>query len=1126
MAALKPDYTRGFIVADPKFALSDRNLTDDLLATATQGDGIPGRAVSTGHSYMRLQTSGSVWTGETLTITDLKGGSAIPGASAGRFVWNGTSGGEGTTPRGWLPFNVASGYFPLVSAASRDGVVYSGVGVATKPYCIRLSTGDILFAAVNTILGDDHICTGKYSAGTGHYKPSYARYDAGLPGYVYDDRDAWSWTAEAVSNDDATDLSNPCLLELENRLLLFFTSLQVYKAGAQYYAVGCAYSDDGGSTWTVQTFDTGARIDSTNTPFQLQAVYSGGYVTLILVHDGGGSSSVMLHYYSADDGVTFNEIDESASVSVKWSPQIVACDDNTILLLFIKGGSGKLTIARQYGPATIFTDENEIIPSGASVNPFREFNDCMAVTMLEDRTIQAMVVTADDGTRGPTLRAVRLPQTVATGADEIVIPPPAETIEAEPIDYGAATASTQKIPSARSACMWGSSLLLVSDQNKASGIAICQLFGGYSSIDWNGPTFGMFPGPATDAVPYGIWWDAAYAPSTLPIWTTAGTGAEGTSVENLLSLDFSGGGANKYYTRSGTAGADVWLWMRVRQDSGGSLANNFSGCLLRSANGSFDYSVAVRLTTTGIRLVDVNAGSSTIDVDVTLSTASEMIDVLTSLTGTGRTVVWYKAATSQVWIRGPYGNATDKGAAWAATSLVSWGAITASTQKSTWAHVGSILDDWDQSLPVSVTEPAQPRYTFGREFSIFPLFVADGVRLSAASGPAFKGEAWTIAPSYTYPIANLDPIANPAPSLVWQSSSDAVEQIMGFDFGAEDGVDSALIGLYLQGANFLSLVFEQDDGAGGWTTVADVSTVAISGAFVRTGFQIKPATSETSGSLAVARDELVGTWVVLDDGGDLYYVKIANNSQGIWNGAKTAETGGINNYLPITLRLDATAAEVAALPTSGTISIIAPEVSVVARPAEDLRQQWRIRIPARSYVSAPEAYHQASVLLIGPYLPIGWEWGNAPTASMEPIQRTAETETGQRVTTQLSARPRRTREIVWTDVIPGADVLGAEAVPQAVAASSDLAPIAHQADPRQVEDLILRAKGAKYPVVFLPYVPQVIVSDTGGPQFIYGRDQQLYGTIVNGSTRTEPVSREGQLQLTTISACRIEEVKG
>jgi hypothetical protein len=254
-------------------------------------------------------------------------------------------------------------------------------------------------------------------------------------------------------------------------------------------------------------------------------------------------------------------------------------------------------------------------------------------------------------------------------------------------------------------------------------------------------------------------------------------------------------------------------------------------------------------------------------------------------------------------------------------------------------------------------------------------------------------------------------------------------------------------------------------------------------------------------------------------------VKIARNSQGTWN-----TTSGI---LTATLTIDATAAEVSALPTSGTIQIIAPEIAVVAVPFSATRQKWRVRIPARTYVSAPESYHSASILMIGPYLPVGWDWANARTASMDPLQRTAETETGRRTVTNLSARPRRTVEVVFTDVIPGADVLGDTATPQSVAASystgdPDLngTPIAHQADPRQVEDILLRAMGAKYPIVLLPRVPLIAVGDSGGSTTITGRDLILYGRIVNGSTRTEPFSNEGVTQLTTISAWRVEEELG
>jgi hypothetical protein len=334
-----------------------------------------------------------------------------------------------------------------------------------------------------------------------------------------------------------------------------------------------------------------------------------------------------------------------------------------------------------------------------------------------------------------------------------------------------------------------------------------------------------------------------------------------------------------------------------------------------------------------------------------------------------------------------------------------------------------------------------------------------------------------------------------------------------------------LAGVYVQGANFPLLYVEQDNGIGGWTRLADVSTVVIAGTFVRTGFRVTADTSDVTGSRSVGRDELAGTWIILNDGGDLYYVKVKKNSQGTWN-----TSSGI---LTATLTLDATPTELSTLPTSGTIKIIAPEVACVFALPPDCRQQWRIRIPARTYVSAPEDYHQASVLMIGPYLAVGWEWANARTAAMEPIQTIAETETGKRAVTSLSTRGRRVVEVVWTDTIPGVDVLGDTAVPQAVAGSYSSndpdkkgIPLAHLADPRQVEDILLRTQGALYPVVLLPRIPLIEIGDNGGSSTVYGRDNLLYGQILNGSTRTEPVSNEDVVEITTISAMTISEVKG
>ena len=1113
MAVQYPAQTRGFILVDPKLLVSARDTTSALLDTATQASGVPGIPVSNSSSMMALQGSGEVWSGDTLTLRAVQGGDSIPGDQAGRFAWTGGTV-EGATERGWLPHNVATGFFQLVSTASLNGATYPGVGAATKPCCIRRSNGDVIFAFVSTYLTVDSIVTAQYDASVGRFKPPYGRYDPGGAAYVYDDRAAWSWTVDAVSNTNAGGApSNPCLLELPTgRLLCFFTSSQAYAGGVTYYAVGYSYSDDGGATWTFASKDTGARVSSaTGTPIQLHACYLNGCVTLLLVHDGAASSSVMTHWYSTSNGARFTQVANSSG-SVQWSPVIVPCDDGSVLLFFIKGGEGRIWFSRKYAAAVDFGTETAINPGPGSVNKLRQQVGCLAATILEDRTVAVMAVTADDGVNAPGLRYLRFPQNLTNYLDTMYVTYNANSYDAEPIDYGAGTGQTQHIPSARSLCVWGSQLLLVSDQQQATSASICQLFGGYSSIDWNGPTFGIYPGVAGSQTRYGAWWDSAYKPSSCAIWTCTGAGAEGSSVEKLLSYDFSGGASTRVNARNGTAGADVWCWMRVRQDAGGSLTAAQSGVVVLAANGVTEYQVQVRLTTTAIRAYNVH-GAATIGTDVTGLTASTMLDVLVSLTATGRVVVWYKAATSQIWLRGPYGNATNTAGIPAAVSRVQWGCAAASTQKSTWAFVGSNCDGWTWGLPVSVTEPAQSRISFGHEFPLWPSFVADGLDISAVSGPAATGETWTVAPRFTYSVDNLDVSLASSPTLVWKSTSDAAEQIIGWDFTAVDGPDSALLGLYIQGANYLSLIVEQDDGAGGWVQQVALSTVVISGGFARSGYRVTAAGTDLTGSTNVGTDELAGSWAVLTNTGTNYYVKIDHNSAGTWN----KSTGILTATFTISGSLSG-------LPTTGTIQIIAPEVSVVFKPTVAVQRYWRIRIPARTYASAPESYHQTAVLLFGPYVPMGWAWSNARTISMEPIQKIAETDNGQTTVTTLADRGQRTAAIQWTDAIPGVDTLGSTATPQAVTATSGGEAIANLSDPRQVESLLLRTKGAKYPVVLLPYIPQIDL-DTGNYSVVRSRDMQLYGRIVNGSTRTEAFSREGVATMTTISELMIQEVK-
>ena len=1090
MSVQKPDYTRGILVPEAALAVGS---SDAATSSVSSAGGRAGEVAST--SRMRLVATGEPVGGRTLTLTALQGGHAIPGV-APRFEWHDDA---EDRDRGWLPYNVATGFFFLASAGNLDSGTYPGIGTATYPAALTLQSGDVIFAFVNTYLGDDYIGVARYDSSVGGYAPSYAKFSGT---YTYPDRGAWSWVYDAVDPVDTGTPTAPALLELpDGRILLFFVTTQYYQATG-YYCVGMAFSDDSGATWILGTVDTGARVGTGSAPYRLQAVYSGGYVTLIFSLDGGGFS----HWYSSDLGSTFAEVVDSLGGSA-FSQQLVVGVDGTIALLFV-GGDNLIKIARSAGYAAGFSDEESISPTGASDTTYTAGPDALACTVLEDGSIAVAAVTEDTGATAPRLKIWRFKFDCSSVTDAIQFPIPGYDWEAEAVDYGAGTGATQRIPVARSLCRWGASLLLAGDQSFASPESCCWLFGGYSSISWNNLTFGYQSGPSL-ADRFGAWWDAAYLPSGIALWTVAGAGMEVRSVDWYLKLDFSGGASSRSYSRTGTSGAGAVAWLRVRVDSGGSLAADFVGAKLVSSDGTNEYNASLRLTTTSIRVYD-NIGAATKGTDATGLTSGEVRDYLFSLTGTGRVVVWYKAATSQIWIQGPTGNCTAKTIGPAATSAVYWGCITASTSFSTWIHVGTCCDEY-VTAPVAITEPNQPRIAWGREISVFPSYVSDGISVSALSGPAFTGDTWTVAPEYDYASSLLDPLETPSPSQAWRSTSDADEQVIGWDLSDADGPDSAMIGLYLRGANFTEAILEVDDG-GGWDLVATMATTTLSGAdFVRTGRTLKPGSSATTGTRSFARDELAGSWAILSNAGD-HYIKIRRNSQGTWN----ASTG----ILACTLTIDG---DLAGLPTSGTIAIIAPECTLIAKNPGPVAL-WRVRIPARSYTSAPEDYHTAAILFIGAYFPFGWQWSNAPTKSATAIQRIDETEDGRRSVARLNSTLRRAWEWVWTDPIPGMAVeggtLGDAATPDTLSACADETPAAHAYDPQQVEEVFRRIGGAFIPVVGLTAVPQVGDS----PVTVYGRDLQLYGRVVSDSTtRTIPVAAEGSVEVTTIAALRIEE---
>jgi hypothetical protein len=1027
--------------------------------------------------------------------------------------WKGEAGLSGTTDRGWLPFMVASDWHALSSAATLDTGTYPGIGAPTKPHGIRLQSGDVLVAFEHSSGGTDYVGCVRYSAEVGGFDPSFGRWTGAA--YTWSAQDAYFWLQSVVSEDDTVGGQSPtcpCLVQLPSgRVLMLFSNIVAYAGGSQFYAVGMAYSDDSGSTWTFETSDTGARIPiADGVPYSIQCVWHNGFMTLIVAHDNGGGSSSFYHWYSSDEGGSWTFVESDPTANVEWSPNLIACDDGSVLALWIEivgaGTQGSIVASRALTPSQAFGgSELTIAPNAAATTEFAPGQDKLAACLGTDRTIHIMAAVADDGTYAERLRYLRFSQDVAGVAGVILMPYPESQAEVEPIDFGGGTGSSA-VPYARCILPWGERLMCLFDI--PGGDTAFELFGGHSSIDWNGQGFGLYNyGVVTER--WGLWWDASYLPSTVASWTVVGTGTEGSSIEKALSYDFSGGAKYKYNAcnlPNGLGGSCV-VWARLRADSGGSLSANNTAFTLRCANAVYDYDVTVRFSTTAIRVIDNNNAGATLGTDVTGLTASQTIDVLVSLTGS-RLALWYKVASSQVWIAGQNANATNDGATPNIDNLVTWGAIANSTQKSTWFFVGTSTFD-GPFWPASVSEPNNAqRIIFGSEASIWPQYLADGRSYQAVSSPTRAAENWTLSAGSPYPVDNLDPIVNSSPGQVWRSASDTVEQVIPWNPGATDQPMSSALGLYIRNPNFLSLTWEYKIGGAAWASIASVSMVLLSGSFSRAGYMVTP--SGSAGSVSVATDELAGSWVVLTNSAKDYYAKIAHNTAGTWSNATDA--------LPITIRLEG---DLTGLPTAGTIQIIAPETACVVNAGALGADQYRVRIPIRAHELADQDYHTASVLLIGPFLGLGQPPAFGGVFGAERVQNIATAPNRRRKVKALQTRNLRSCEVPFTDPILARDIYNdpsTEGPPNTIALASTGAVLTFDQDPRQIESVLMAAQGAKYPVVYIPaMVPP------GGT--IRGRDFLLYGLITSTSTsRTKIRGQEGVLNLQAISSMKIEEV--
>lgn len=1068
-----PAAFEGAVVWDPRFS---SELGADTVAIFNGGE--PDQPQALSGSYGALEATGTAdgAISDTFYATVMRAGLPVPGGTSARTKWSTDN--TSATERGWLPPKVMVGF---------EWLKYNAAGGYTNVHAITLKSHKVLAAYVDA--------TGSQTVKT------MRRSTAGV----------WSDTGNVVVGGNVL----PKLVELPDGRVLCIVQNATSYSGTTYRTVDVYASDDEGSTWTlvVEVAD-GILLDTGDyTSFINASVcYHNGYLTYVTT--ALNTVYRFLHYISSDLGASWTLVEDYDTRS-SYAHSVVTTDSGDVLMLYISTNTGAsinqcLCYGRKGSPAGRFQDDpgfelstNAIDGAAALDLEYDDASDVanIAVGMDQDHTLWVA------GRRCHTTAAQRSqrigltrynPATMA----KIFSPWGDEAAHPDPIDLGDPNSGYQA-PAALVPHM-GSLLLIGGAEtvDTTGSIHMCKL-GDYSNVDWNGNTFGFY----RTSTRYGLAYFPIQLPSTIAAWTTTGAGAEAITSDGLV-LNFSGGAQYKNYTRAGGAGTPCFIMAQHAMVTGGSLSAANAFIRVGNANGVFDYDVRLNFSQTGARLVDLNNAGATIGTDVSGLTANVVYDWILYLNGS-RAAVYYKLPTATLWSSGPFGTAVDGGAG-PLVNLAQWGngeSAATTTAHSKWRMANSSIDDFLATM--SAFEPNNTRPTYGREVSIWPVWLADGTRTAGRGGPFYKGNAWQIDTRYEYGPDKFDlsRFASPrmetritpsgAVTVEWETENDT-------DFGTQ------AVSVSLIRPNFKTAYFEYWTGAA-WAAVCTIDcSSGLSGlTFDRTGDTVYPDAATAAGTRFLSQDELASdgeTYAMgychMDDGAGTIEVRpIVAHTAGVWRASGS-------QLLSFRIGGDLTG-----VPTTGTLAIIFPLVCVVKFAHTVRSSKYRIRIA--SGTDTYEGYYRLKPL-IGSFYPFGKPSSFGATDAMDPNQTVTTLDNGSQAIARRGPLVR-TRNIPWSDVIP-TNVGNASPDYIAAASGAGYTGLAVKKDPGVLEGLLRRAQGARYPLVYLPRV--TTGSDT---VTLTGRELTMYARIVNGVQRTEDRGVPGG-RLDILTGLDLEEV--
>lgn len=1008
---------------------------------------------------MVLDGAGTIWASVALDLLAMRAG--FPGPDGGAFVWK-KDADPVTDYRGWDAPNVMVHWEALQWSTGGAGKLHY------DPHAVALSDGTIVYAFER-----HHTVAPVYRISVAYRSPSLG-----------------TWTTVDVHVQTTAPAHNwqPALLVLPNDRLL----LAHWVTSGSEAQVKVWYSDDGGATWAVwqpYALKTPITIDYTGPGLRelsrLRWVHSDGQILLVagLYDDNGAPANNwrIKQWCSTDLAASFFDVYEGDGSGQEALPDVVVYDGKFQVYYL---SSTDNVVMRELAEASIPLDQVEPVNI--------PFNAIVVFDVAGNGDLAACV--DPDGSIYVTVREVvqgycPIQRSSDGGATWGICGTSARNYG---VWWDANDAGTY--PTSLCLVAQGSRLLALHNWVTAPGAndaSICGAYlGGWSTVTM--PATELFP----DAKDRTGWTDT-YVPIELPEnvgWTAAGIGT-GTLADGYIEIVTALLAARTYEKNpTGTIDEGFGSRIRLKVSAGGALGTREVSYRVRLADGTDDYDVSLRFTSTQFRVYDENAGAA-VGADKAFGVAATEVEVLFWM-GRGKVRTWYRARPDNMpdreWTEGPYSAAlTNDNVTPDANNSVRWGNpnVAGTNPTSRWYEVHWVSDEYTGiGLQDGQTNPGD---LFPRPFSSGRVYLYGGAEITAVDGPCHTGDSWSLPTRAEYPAARIFPAEASSPTDGWRSTAGDTAQhrfavahdttLLGT---AESHDENDLIALVVTGANWRTgLLRGYDVGTGAWVTVATIDLASgLALPYTRQGSTLIP--NGTGNYPYLFHSECKGWTVSLDAA---TFRKVAWQSEGVWGNGST--------YKQARIGFAATGAE----PANGTLRLWSPNAMILVCLNGATYAGWQLVIDSQSTYESDHRIGTAflaSCAVPGRRVARGWVIETQPNVEI----RTARD--GTRTSRRLGAN-RRVVELPWTDLLPAESLFALPASPgYQLASTIGNIPVGTANDVHGLlEGVLERTEGGNLPLGFCWATQKAGVAGLHVQHFLR-RHEWLYARL-SGSLRYE-----------------------